>query len=136
VVGAGDQKREVQISTMKSKNSTTARTSSGAIPHTSQMSSEPDPNRMKTRASNSNAHPGQKALDALRVHRPQDAIQREKEGKKAKQVAKEKKRRSDERRKKNGKKYISTLEAQVIAEASKDKSEFPRHHVQTKRRPS
>jgi len=92
VVGAGDQKREVQISTMKSKNSTTARTSSGAIPHTSQMSSEPDPNRMKTRASNSNAHPGQKALDALRVHRPQDAIQREKEGKKAKQVAKEKKK--------------------------------------------
>ena len=46
------------------------------------------------------------------------------------------KKKKGEHRKKKGKKCIEKLEAQVVTEASKDKSDFPRHHDQIKRRPS
>ena len=96
------------------------------------MPNEPDPNRMRTRASNSNAHPGARAADALRVYRPKEVIQREKDEKKARKEAKEEQRLTVEANKKAGKKYISQLEAEVAAEAADDK--YPRHHIMTKRK--
>jgi len=44
---------------------------------------------MQTWASNSKAHPGMKALEALHVYRPKEVIQREKDEKREKQEANE-----------------------------------------------
>jgi hypothetical protein len=81
---------------------------------------------MQTRAGNSKAHPGRKAVEALRVHRPKEVIQREKAEKKAKQEAYEENRLAKEARKDVGKKYLVQLEAEVAAEAEEGKLKYPR----------
>jgi ribonucleotide reductase alpha subunit len=86
---------------------------------------------MQTRASNSNAHPGTKALEALRVRRSKEVIQKEKNEKQAKQDESEAKRITKEVRKEEGKKFVALLETKVAAEAAEDKSRYPRHQVET-----
>ncbi len=85
---------------------------------------------MRTRTTNSTAHPGTKAEETLRVHRPKEVIQKEKAEKRAKQEAKEENRLTNEARKKVGKKYLAQLEAEVAAEAE---LEYPRQRAQAKR---
>lgn len=94
------------------------------------MSSKPNLTRMQTRASNSNAHPG-RVIDTLRVHRPKEVVQKEKDEKMAKQAAQEEKRVAYQAHKQAGEKHISQLEAEVAAKDAEDKSRYPRH--QTKR---
>ena len=85
---------------------------------------------MWTRASNSTAHPGTKAVETLHVHRAKEVIQKEKAEKKAKQEANEETRLTNEARKEVGKKYLAQLEAEVAAEAE---IEYPRQRAQAKR---
>ena len=85
---------------------------------------------MQTWASNSTAHPGTKAVETLRVHRPKEVIRKEKAEKKAKQKANEETRLTNEACKEVGKKYLAQLEAEVAAEAE---IEYPRQWAQAKR---
>lgn len=87
---------------------------------------------MQTRSSNARAHPGTKAMEALRACRPKEVIQKEKNEKRAKQEASEKKRLAKEAQKNAGKKVLEQLEAEVAAEAKKDREVFPRAQTQTK----
>jgi hypothetical protein len=89
---------------------------------------------MKTRSSNSNAHPGTKAVEALRVHRPKEVIEREKGQKQARQDESEAKRIAKEVRKEEGKKHVALLETKVAAEAARDESRYPRHQVDKTKR--
>lgn len=88
---------------------------------------------MQTRASNSNAHPGTKAVEALRAHRPKEVIQKEKDKKRARQEEKVAKQIVKEAREEEGKTHVALLEAKVAAEAAEDKSRYPRHQVDTKK---
>jgi hypothetical protein len=87
---------------------------------------------MQTRASNSKAHPGTKAVEALRVHRPKEVIQKEKAEKRVKEDAKEEKRLANEVCKEAGKKLLGQLEAEVAAEAEEGKLKYPRQQAQAK----
>lgn len=88
---------------------------------------------MQTRASNSKAHPG-KALEALRVHRTKDVVQKEKEERKVKKEANEKNRLAKDARKDVGREYVAQLEAEIAAGAVEDKSKYPRQSKPSKRR--
>ena len=104
---------------------------------TSQASLSPAPApemssyRMQTRASNSTTHPGKRAADALRVRRPREVVQREKDEKRAKQDKNEAMEVLKEVRREAGKHYIAALEAKVAAEAVENESRYPRHQVET-----
>jgi hypothetical protein len=86
---------------------------------------------MQTRSSNAETHPGKKAEEALRVRRPKEVIQREKDEKKAKRDASEAKRIAKELHKEEGIEYVALLESKITAEVAKDKSQYPRHQADT-----
>lgn len=96
------------------------------------MSSIPHPNRMQTRASNAKVRPGMKAVEALRVHRAKDVIQKEKDEKKAKQDTNEANKLAREAQKEQGRKYLLQLEAEVATEADENKLKYPRQQIQVK----
>ena len=63
------------------------------MPPKAAQKTEPDTNRVRTRARNANTHPGMAAKEALRVRNPSrdlDTIQREKDEKALKKVEKKK----------------------------------------------
>jgi len=86
---------------------------------------------MQTRASNSKAHPG-KALEALRVRRAKEVVQKEKDERKVKKEANEMNRLAKEVRKEVGREYIAQLEVEIATGTVEDKLKFPRHQVQSK----
>jgi hypothetical protein len=88
---------------------------------------------MQTWASNSNAHPGTKAVEALRAHHPKEVIQKEKDKKRARQEEKVAKQIVKEAHEEEAKTHVALLEAKVAAEAAEDKSRYPHHQVDTKK---
>lgn len=84
---------------------------------------EPDPNRMPTRQKNADIHPGAKAKDALRVHRPQEEIQQEKDIQVAKKL--EKKQREEEEN--NFADEIADFEDKAVSAAAHADAQFPTH---------
>ena len=86
---------------------------------------KPDPTRMATRAKNADIHPGTKAKDTLRVHRPQEEIQKEKDVQAAKKKAKEQR---DEMENKIADE-IAEFEDQVAIAAAHADAQFPTHQT-------
>ncbi len=71
------------------------------------------------------------AQEALRVRRPKEVIQREKDEKKARQDASEAKRIAKELRKEEGIQYVALLESKITAKVAEDESQYPRHQADT-----
>jgi len=82
-------------------------------------------NRVVTRAKNANVHPGTRAKDALRVNRPQEEIQKEKDVREAKKLAREKQEKmedivADE---------IAEFENQAALAADQANTQFPTYRT-------
>jgi hypothetical protein len=93
-----------------------------------QKQAEQDPNRPRTRAKNASAHPGIAAKNALRVRNPPrdpDVIQKEKDDKEAKKIAKQKTHEEMQEKEESAAYFVEEYRARKDAEALKDS--MPRH---------
>jgi hypothetical protein len=93
---------------------------------------EPNPDRIATRASNANVHPGIAAKEALYTRRPKEVIQREKDEKAERQRDKEQKQLAEKARKIAGEEYLARLEAEEATTAVDEENQYPRQRVQKK----
>ena len=84
---------------------------------------EQDPNRVHTRASNVNTHPGIAAKNALRARNPpkdSEAIQKEKDHKEAKKIEKQRIHEEMQEKEESVMHFVEEYHAQKDAEASNE----------------
>jgi len=95
------------------------------------QSIEPDSdassNRMTTRPRNATAHPGNVVIESLRARRGTEEIQYEKDQKRSRKAAKEKKTAEAKALKAEGKAFVAQCEADDAVVAANADREFPRH---------
>lgn len=90
---------------------------------------ELDPNRVRTRAGNANTHPGTTAKNALRVRNPPrdpDIIQKEKDDKEAKKMAKQKLLEENQAKEASATQFVKDYRARKETEALEENIAVPR----------
>jgi hypothetical protein len=90
---------------------------------------EPDPNRLRTRAGNANTHPGRAAKDALRVRNPArdpDTIQKEKDEKVIKKAEKKKTAEDSKAKEQQAAQFIEEYHARKDSEMMNEDVAIPR----------
>ena len=90
---------------------------------------EPDPNRLRTRAGNANVHPGTAAKEALRVRNPArdpDTIQKEKDTKAMKMVEKKKIAEENKVKEDQAAQFVEEYRARKDSEKNHENTAIPR----------
>lgn len=99
------------------------------MPPSKKAPADPDPNRLRTRAANANAHPGTAAKDASRARNPSrdpDVIQKEKADKEAKKLAKQKALEENQAKEDSAMDFIDEYRARKETEALNENTAMPR----------
>jgi hypothetical protein len=92
---------------------------------------EPDPNRVRTRAGNAQAHPGD-ALKAQRPTRDPELIRKEKADKEAKKAAKQKQLEETRAKEESATLFVKEYRARKEIEESADETTIPRQRPKRK----
>ena len=87
---------------------------------------EPNPNRRQTRAANANAHPGRVVMEVLGGRRNQEELEKEKEAKRNRRDAREKKKTKE----RVAIESIADFEDNMALVDKNQETEFPRHQTE------
>ena len=92
------------------------------------VNQQPDTNRRQTRATNANAHPGRVVMEVLGGRRKQEDIERDKEGKKERRDARERKKME----KLGAIEAIAEYENEMAVDDKVQGTRFPQHQSEGK----
>lgn len=99
------------------------------MPPPKKTPNEPDPNRLRTRSGNANIHPGTDAKNALRARNPPRdpaVIQKERDNKEARKVAKQKALEDSQAKEDLATQFVEEYRARKDIEASNEETAMPR----------
>jgi hypothetical protein len=99
------------------------------MPPQNKAPAETDPNRVRTRAANAKAHPGNIVKDVLRTRNPPrdpDLIQKEKADKEAKKAAKRKELEEAQAKEESATQFVEEYRARKEIEELNDETAMPR----------
>jgi len=99
------------------------------MPPKDAQKTDPDPDRVRTRAKNANTHPGMAAKEALRVRNPPrdpDTIQTEKDKKALKKVEKKKTAEDSKAKEQQAAQFVEEYRARKDSETMKENAAIPR----------
>src|SRR5258705_9664585 len=90
------------------------------------VAQQPDPNRVQTRSTNANAHPGRVMMEALAVRRKHEDIEIEKQVKKERRKAREKKKADAQMAVLD----IADFENNMTVDIIREETSFPRRRLE------